>query len=176
MEPKNTFTTKRLRLRPFYPGDKQHFYELNEDPEVLKYTGDSPFQSVEDARRFLEQYDHYEQYGFGRWAVLRKTDNMYLGWCGLKYTPYVDEVDIGFRFFRKYWGHGYATEAAQACLDYAFNVLQLDEVVGRAMNKNKASIRVLKKIGMSFLKSFDFEGHPGSYYHITTIKKAQSWN
>lgn len=146
--------------------DAENAYFLNLDPEVIQYTGDPPFKSVEEAGIFLTKYDHYRKYGFGRWAVIRKTDDAFLGWCGLKYSPDVDEYDVGFRFFKKYWNKGYATEAAKACLELGFEKYALPIIVGRAMTANKGSIRVLEKIGLTFFKNFDFEGHEGVIYKL----------
>lgn len=157
-------TTQRLTLRQLTPEDAEHCYLLNADPEVIRYTGDDAFTDVEAARNFLEGYDHYEKYGFGRWAVIRKEDGAFLGWCGLKYTPETDEYDIGFRFFKKYWNQGYATEAALACLDYGFEKLGLKTIIGRAMKANTASVKVLDKIGMVYWKPMDFHGGEGVVY------------
>lgn len=65
--------TNRLFLREITPDDAETAYLLNLDPEVIKYTGDEPFTSIEEARKFLENYDHYRKYGFGRWAVINKS-------------------------------------------------------------------------------------------------------
>jgi [ribosomal protein S5]-alanine N-acetyltransferase len=92
--------TTRLYLREMTAADAENAYLLNLDPDVIRYTGDDPFESIEAARTFLEQYDHYQKYGFGRWAVIRKTDDAFLGWCGLKYTKDLDEYDLGFRFLK----------------------------------------------------------------------------
>ena len=150
--------TPRLILREITVEDAKVAYELNLDPEVIQYTGDEPFKSIEEARNFLEGYDHYKKYGFGRWAVINKSDNEFLGWCGLKYTPFLDEYDIGFRFFKKHWNKGYATEAALACLEAGFTKFEMKMIVGRAMPENKASINVLKKIGLEFWKEKVSEG------------------
>lgn len=158
--------TARTKIRPLSPDDAEHFYSLNQDPEVLKYTGDDPFETVNAAKEFLKQYDQYEKYGLGRWAVISKENGEFLGWCGLKYTPETNEYDLGYRFYKKYWNRGYATETSQAFIDYGLNTLKLDEIVGRAMAANAASVRVLQKIGMEFFKAFDFEGHPGVIYSI----------
>jgi len=80
-------STPRLLLREMTPEDAGNLYYLNLDPEVIRYTGDPPFDSILDAEIFLNRYDHYQKYGFGRWAVIRKLDNAFLGWCGLKYSP-----------------------------------------------------------------------------------------
>ena len=158
--------TKRTKIRPLTPEDAEHFHMLNQDPEVLRYTGDDPFKNVDAARAFLKQYDQYEKYGLGRMAVIDKKTQDFLGWCGLKYSPETREYDIGYRFYRKYWNMGYATETSRAFIDYGLNTLKLDEIVGRAMTDNAASIRVLQKTGMVFLKAFDFEGHHGVIYTI----------
>lgn len=147
------FETPRLLLREMTPEDAENAYILNLDTEVLRYTGDDPFESVEEAREFLEKYESYEKYGFGRWAVILKETGEYLGWCGLKYTPELDEFDIGYRLMKKFWGKGYATEAAEACLNLGFNQFGMKTIVGRAMPENEASVRVLEKIGLTYLKN-----------------------
>ena len=162
-------TTKRLGLRPLQPDDAPYFFQLNEDPEVLRYTGDLPFADVEAARQFLKQYDQYERYACGRFAVLRLSDSAWLGWCGLKYKPEVEQTDIGFRFFRRHWGQGYATEAAEACLAYGLETLGFPTIVGRAMQANHASIRVLEKIGMRFVEGILFEGEAGVLYETPIV-------
>ncbi len=158
--------TERLYLREMTIKDAESAYLLNLDLEVLKYTGDKPFKSIENAKQFLENYDHYKKYNFGRWAVINKSTNEFLGWCGLKYTPKLDEYDIGFRFFKKHWNKGYATESAKACLNLGFNKYKITEIVGRAMTENIGSIKVLEKIGLTFFKSFCFDGEKGLIYKI----------
>jgi ribosomal-protein-alanine N-acetyltransferase len=163
---KTILETQRCYLRELLVDDARDFYELNADPEVIKYTGDKPFGSINEAKVFLGNYNQYALYGYGRWAVIDKTTNEFLGWCGLKYSPDLDEVDLGFRFFRKYWNQGYATETAKACVAYGFNHLNLDKIVGRAMEANIGSVKVLEKTGMSFVGKFEFELHPGALYQI----------
>ncbi len=158
--------TERLYLRELTPEDSEDFYLLNKDTEVIKYTGDVAFESIESARIFLENYDHYKKYNLGRWVVINKSDNKFLGWCGLKYSEYINEYDIGFRFFIKYWNKGYATESAKACINLGFNRFGISEIVGRVMSKNTSSIRVLEKIGLTYFKDFDFEGEEGYIYKI----------
>nr|WP_294860712.1 GNAT family N-acetyltransferase [uncultured Fluviicola sp.] len=145
--------TSRLYLREMTPEDAEVAYLLNLDPEVLRYTGDDPFESVAEAKAFLENYASYRTYGFGRWGMILKETGEYLGWCGLKYTPELDEFDIGYRLMKKFWGKGYATEAAEACLELGFNQFELKTIVGRALPVNVASIRVLEKIGLSYLEN-----------------------
>ncbi|MCE3259502.1 MAG: GCN5-related N-acetyltransferase [Bacteroidetes bacterium] len=144
--------TDRLYLREMTPDDAEQAYLLNLDPEVIRYTGDVAFASVEEARNFLMNYESFKKYGFGRWAVIDKQSHEFLGWCGLKYSPEINEYDIGFRFFKKHWGKGYATESAMACLDLGFNRFNMPSIVGRAAKENHASINVLKKLGLTYLK------------------------
>lgn len=158
--------TNRTYLREMTIEDAENAFQLNLDPDVVKYTGDKPFDSIEDASVFLSNYDHYKKYGFGRWGVINKNGNQFLGWCGLKYTSTLDEFDIGFRFFKKYWNKGFATETAKACIDFGFKEFKMKEVVGRAMKENIGSIRVLEKIGLKYYKPFDFDGKDGVIYKI----------
>lgn len=159
--------TERTYLREITKEDAENAYLLNLDPEVIKYTGDVSFESIEEARTFLEGYDHYKKYGFGRWAVIRKSDHRFLGWCGLKYSVDKNEFDIGFRFFKDCWNKGFATESAKACLELGFNTFNMQEIVGRAMKENLASINVLKKLGMKFKEFSDCGENEGVIYSIT---------
>lgn len=93
-------------MRPFRAEDGAMMYALNEDNEVLQYTGDTQFADVDAATIFLRDYDQYEKYGVGRLMVIPKETGETLGWCGLKYHPDADEYDIGYRFFKKHWGKG----------------------------------------------------------------------
>lgn len=161
---KTILQTPRLILREFHLEDAENFYELNRNPNVIKFTGDSSFQSISEAEEFLKNYKDYERNGYGRWAVTEKDSSEFLGWCGLKFDG--KETDIGFRFFEKHWNKGFATESAKACLEYGFNELNLHEIVGRAMKENIGSVKVLGKIGMKFIKEMEFELHPGVLYRI----------
>ncbi|GAB4348330.1 MAG: GNAT family N-acetyltransferase [Flammeovirgaceae bacterium] len=159
--------TERAIMRKLTAEDAEDFYALNLDEEVLKYTGDKPFENLQTAKKFLMNYDQYEKYGVGRLAVIEKTTSKFIGWCGLKYNSDEDEYDIGFRFFRDYWNKGFATETAKRCLDYGFNELGIVRIVGRAMKENIASIKVLEKIGMTFKETFNFDGYDEVIYELT---------
>nr|WP_255669524.1 GNAT family N-acetyltransferase [Myroides oncorhynchi] len=156
-----------MLLRELTTADAENFYQLNLNPNVIRYTGDDTFSDVEEAHVFLANYSDYKRNGYGRWAVIRKEDNAFLGWCGLKYNADIDETDIGFRFYEEYWNMGYATESAKACLDYGFSQLRQKVIIGRAMKDNIASIKVLEKIGLRYDRAFDFDGHTGVLYVIT---------
>ena len=163
---KTIVETNRLILREFNINDAENFYRLNLNPNVIQYTGNSAFKNIEEAQFFLENYKDYLENGFGRWAVIEKSTQLFLGWCGLKYDTFSNETDIGFRFFEEYWNNGFASESAKACLDYGFEKINLKTIIGRAMAENIASIKVLEKIGLQFEKEFDFNGNKGVIYKI----------
>lgn len=158
--------TERIYLRLMTPADAHHAYELNSDPEVIRYTGDDAFESVEAAETFLANYKDYEKHGVGRWAVIRKEDGAWLGWCGLKYMPETQEVDLGYRLHQCYWGKGYATEAAKASLAYGFEKFNYPFIIGRVLVENKASIKVLENCGLLLIGEKSFHGAEGLYYKI----------
>ncbi|WP_196140194.1 GNAT family N-acetyltransferase [Aliikangiella sp. G2MR2-5] len=146
--------TKRLILKQFSEEDAEGFYLMNLDKEVLRFTGDKPFSSVEETRAFINAYQEYEKNGFGRWSLYLKENNRYIGFSGLRRSSDTDLVDIGFRIVRDYWNQGVATESANACLELAFDRYKVDKVVARAMINNKASLAVIKKLGMRFQNDF----------------------
>lgn len=156
--------TDRLILREITVLDASFFYHLNLDEAVMRYTGDVAFESVLKAQTFIESYPDYIKNGYGRWVVLLKPNLEEIGWCGLK-KHNNGEVDLGYRFFKNFWGKGFATESASACLDYGFNTLGLQEIIGRVAQKNLNSVNVLKKIKMNFWKIDDCKGIGDSLYY-----------
>ncbi|WP_159799413.1 GNAT family N-acetyltransferase [Flavobacterium sp. MK4S-17] len=163
---KQILETNRLILRELNPNDAKSFYDLNSNPNVIKYTGNSAFKNVGEAREFLESYQVYRLNGYGRWAVIEKTTNKFIGWCGLKFDEMENETDIGFRFFEEEWNKGYATESAVACVRYGFENLKLKCIIGRAMKENIGSIKVLEKIGLKYEKDIEFDGKEAVIYKI----------
>jgi RimJ/RimL family protein N-acetyltransferase len=143
--------TERLLLREMTEADAEHLVRLSQNPNVIKYLPDPPLSGVEEAVRLLQTVI-FPQYvnRIGRWAVILKERGEFIGWCGLKYYAEVNEYDLGYRFFEEYWGRGYATEAAQAVLQYGIERLRNARIVGKAMTANAGSRRVLEKIGLVF--------------------------
>jgi len=158
--------TPRLLLRELQPTDAQSFYALNANPNVIRYTGNTAFAIVEEAKEFLENYNDYQLNGYGRWAVILKDSGQFIGWCGLKYDADTQQTDIGFRFFEEEWGKGYATESAEVCLQIGFDQFGLASIVGRAMKANSASIRVLEKLGLTYEQDIVLDGEEAVLYQI----------
>ena len=140
-------TTERLILRRLDLDDAQSFVELGTDPEVLRYTGAAPMNTLDDARSVLQELqERYARDDFGRWAMIRREDGQFLGWCGLRRLER-EGVDLGFWVLRRFWGQGYATEAARASIDLAFERYALPFLLGRAVAENGASRAVLARLG-----------------------------
>lgn len=158
--------TSRILLRETTPNDAKAVFDLNNDPEVIKYTGDPPFSSIGAARLFLKSYDHFEKYQRGRWAVCDKMTNEFLGWCGLKYHEDNGENDLGYRLYKKEWNKGYTTEASHLALQYGFRRLGLDSIIARADKANGASLKVMQKLGLSYEMDFIENGHVFKQYRI----------
>lgn len=167
--------TQRLYLRELSQHDEYEIFKLNLDPEVLKYTRDIPFKKVEDAKKFLQEYDQYSKYNMGRWAVCLNETDKFIGWCGLKYHTNPRMVEVGYRFYKEFWGKGYATESTKASIDYGFNTLLLHEIYAHVHKDNLASIKVIENCGLQYLKSDIYDGMPAQLFKITnpnyTIKQ-----
>ena len=144
--------TDRLLLRSFVEDDASLLYELNSDPAVTVYTLDL-MTDPEQAKKVINEViiPQYTLYNHGRWAVNLKDGLQFIGWCGLKYVAERNEVDLGYRLMKKFWGKGYATEAAFASLEYGFDKINLQQIVGRALPGNLASIKVLEKCNMQYV-------------------------
>ena len=161
LERENIIETERLLLRDITLEDKEAMFKLNSDPRVLKYTGEPAIRSIEEMEKaIIRRSIEYKKYGYGRWATFLKDGKKFVGWAGLAYLPEFDEIDLGYRFLAEYWGLGLATEASRAILNYGFDTLKLGRIVAIAVKENKASIRVMEKVGMEFEKFAPYE--PGS--------------
>ncbi|MES2330955.1 MAG: GNAT family N-acetyltransferase [Bacteroidota bacterium] len=163
------FETERLLFREFTTDDAQLIYELNSNPDVVKYVHEEPTTDLNVALssiidRIIPQYTNY---GYGRWAMHLKESLEFIGWCGLKYRPERNEVDLGYRFKQPYWGKGYATEAALTTLEYGFASLQIPVITAMAHIDNTASLRVIEKCGMHFQRFEEVEGCPVKTYILS---------
>lgn len=142
--------SQRLMLRAFQPGDAPDLFALNSNEKVMRYTGEQPFSNIKAAEDFINDYQHYADHGFGRWAVIGRESDRFLGFCGLRRDPVSLEVDLAYRFFPENWSRGIATEAALCALDAGFKTFELPEIIGLAMRENLPSITILQKLGMRF--------------------------
>ncbi|WP_378177849.1 GNAT family N-acetyltransferase [Aquimarina sp. SS2-1] len=145
-------------LREITLKDTADMFRLHSNPNVQKYTGEPPVASLEEMEQAIQaRIINYKKYGYGRWATFLKDKMKFVGWAGLAYLPEFDEIDLGYRFLPEYWGMGVATEASRAILEYGFKHLKLKRIIAIAIKENKASIRVMEKVGMQFDKFAPYE-------------------
>ncbi len=147
--PTPTLRTARLRLRPFTETDTDAIYALQSNPRVLRYWDAPPWKERAQAERFLARCKQMAQEGSGaRLAIERAVDGSFIGWCVLmNWEPTYRSALLGYCLDEPAWGQGYATEAAGALLQWAFNTLDLNRVQSEADTRNIASGRVLEKLG-----------------------------
>lgn len=159
----------RLNFREFTEADAQLVYDLNSAEAVLKYIHEAPASDLNSALRTIREriIPQYREHGYGRWALHLKSNNAFIGWCGLKYRPESGETDLGYRLMQNAWNQGYASEAAKASLDFGFNQLGLPAITARAQLENVASLRVLEKVGMQFIEYDTVDGLPVKTYHLS---------
>ena len=154
------FTSERLGFRNWKASDLEAFARMNAHPEVMRFFPN--VLSHDASRKAMKGYqEHLHKRGYTYFAVEIRQTNEFTGFIGLKYqdfeAPYTPAVDIGWRLLPEYWGKGYATEGARRCLEYAFETLGIHRVVSHCPTVNRPSERVMQKIGMEKMGTFD---HP----------------
>ncbi|TPH15121.1 GNAT family N-acetyltransferase [Litorilituus lipolyticus] len=153
--------SERLSYRLMDQNDGEILWQLDQDPEVMKYISGGKINTMDDINTIflprMAKYTNPEQ-GWGLWQVCDKISQEYLGWVLVRPMdffsdePKYKDIELGWRFFKKAWGKGYATEAAQAIKDALVEQTDIDYVSAIALEENVGSINIMKKIGMTFLK------------------------
>jgi RimJ/RimL family protein N-acetyltransferase len=149
--------TGRLILRPFTLDDAEAWLPLISLPDIIRYTGDTPAESVAQAREVLltRPLRDYAVHGYGRMAVIEKASSRLVGFSGLKYLEDLREVDVGYRFLPDCWGKGYATESARVLMEQGRRKHGIARFVGMVHPENPASSHVLEKLGLRFERLLD---------------------
>ena len=144
--------TERLSYRPLEPGDAEALHAVWGDPEVMRYLPAEPSSSIDEtAERIARHVKRFDESGYGLCAVAERESGRVVGVCGLFPVEWTGpDVEVAYHFGREVWNRGYASEAAGAWVATAFRSLGLDRVVALAFPANRASTRVMEKIGMSF--------------------------
>jgi len=157
--------TARLSLREFTPADVNALEAVLGDPIAMQYYP-AAFNRNEVEEWIERNVERYQRDGYGLWAMLlRKTGDL-IGDCGcyLREMEGRSSVEIGYHVRRDLWGNGYATEAARACMRYAFDKLGLDRVISLIRPENRQSVRVAEKNGLVCEKIIFWRGYDHCIY------------
>lgn len=174
----DAISTPRLKLRRWLPGDREEFAAINNHPEVMRYLLRPLSRSESD--RMMERIEaHFERHGYGLWAVEVAASSRLAGFVGFQWTEFEADftpcVEIGWRLGREFWGNGYATEAARACLSYGFDALAFEAVFSFTSVVNVRSIAVMRRIGLRHLRNFPHPmiapGHELSEHVLYALKR-----
>lgn len=142
-------TTSRLTLRPFTPEDVDALYGILSGPSVLLYFPPGPPPTREVAARMIERIQrHWEERGYGLWAVESRATRELMGRCGLNLVAETGETEVDVILGAAFWGQGFATEAVRESLRYGFDRPGVERIIGIIHPGNAASRRVLEKVGM----------------------------
>jgi|SRR5450631_3574730 RimJ/RimL family protein N-acetyltransferase len=161
--------TDRLILRSWLAADREPFARVNRDPAVMEFM--PALLTAEESNSFVDRIEaHFEEHGFGLWAVELRDPTRFIGYVGLAVprfkAPFTPVVEIGWRLAPEVWRQGLATEAAHAVVRHAFEVLRIPNLVSFTVPANLPSRRVMEKLGMTHDPNDDFDhpllpnGHP----------------
>ncbi len=160
--------TARLHLRPLTLDDLMaHHHLVGSDPKV---TWHGKALTLEESQADLEhRIHHWDEHGFGMWAVVEKETGNLIGHAGLQMLEHTGEVEVGYYLGRPAWGKGIATEAGAACIRYGFETLRLRQIVAVVRPKNSASQKVLSKLGFQYVQNPHHYGFDVQYWRIEHV-------
>ena len=154
-----TVTTNRLVLRPFTEADTHPLHRILSKAAVIRYMPNTIPPPIEKVQKFIShQIAHWQEHGFGWWAVETHSSSGLIGWNGLQYLPETEEIEIGYLLDKPFWGQGLATEGAHVGLSYGFEKIKLDKIIALVHPDNTASQRVILKLGMIFANKARYFG------------------
>jgi len=172
-----TITTSRLVLRALSAKDLDPLYQVFGGKDVMRYFPSTDVPTRDQVQKMIShQLKHWDEHGFGWWALEPREKNELIGWSGLQFLPETDEIEVAYLLAPAYWGQGLATEAAKASLRYGFEELGLENVVAIVHPENAASRRVIEKLGMSFVDQTPYFGMDCCRYAIgpASFEKVQA--
>jgi [ribosomal protein S5]-alanine N-acetyltransferase len=164
--------TERLIMRQILPEDAQNIFDLDNNPNVMKYLGGKTVTNInvihDKINRIRIEYDKYK---IGRFAIILKETNEFIGWSGIQFVTeeennHINYYDLGYRLNEKFWEKGYGYESALPWVDYANNVMKIETLNAGAHIENIGSNKILQKLGMTFINEYDWEGNPWYWYDL----------
>ena len=173
---KDPIETERLILRELLESDAEKMFEMDSNPNVHIFVGKKPLKHIDETHehiRLIQQ--QYKKFGTGRWAVVLKETGEFIGWSGIKFITreinnHKDFYEIGYRFIEQHWGKGYATESGKAFIDHAFNIMKVDALYAYADEGNENSRKILEKLGLKYINSFEYEEETEVWYELKNPK------
>lgn len=160
-----TFTTERLRAERLTSDHLSELLRMHGDPDVMAQLG-----GVRDARQTAEyltrNLEHWTEHGYGLWIVYELAGDRPIGRAVLRHllVDVVDEVEVGYAFYREFWGRGLATEVATACVAFGRHRLRVPSLVGVTHPDNHGSQHVLRKVGLVYEREITLQGAPTSLF------------
>jgi len=154
-----TIITPRLALRPFSEKDVEPLLHIMNEADIMRYFPNPDPPAVERVQNLIARLlTHWEEHDYGWWAVAPLPDQPLAGWCGLTFLPETGETEVAYLLTKAWWGRGLATEAAQAALQFGFEKLGFEQIIAVVHPENRASIRVIEKLGMDFTGRYTYFG------------------
>jgi RimJ/RimL family protein N-acetyltransferase len=147
-----TIETAQLRLRPLSKADVPKWAQLiYADPDVTRYLPGPDATPLERTERLYQQFsNHWQNHGYGEWAVTDRETGAFLGQCGLNHIADISETELDYALAKHAWGRGLATEAANAAVQFAFETVGLRRLIGFVIPEHIASRRVLERLGFAY--------------------------
>lgn len=161
--------TERMLIRPLVMSDLPALSTILSDPEVMKYSVRGVCDEAA-TRKFIEWcLSCYNSHGVGPWALIDKITSELIGFCGVcpEAVAGQEEIGLGYRLAKRYWGKGLATESVRAVIDYTFNENFLDSLVAIIESENIASVCVVEKAGFNSFDNVEFQGLPVRLYRLS---------
>lgn len=160
--------TERLTLRPFREADVAPFFELSQDPDVMRYVGDRRVPTLQEVWRGIAGWiGHWALRGYGQWAIEERSSGRLIGRAGIINPAEWPGAEVGYLLGRAWWGHGYATEAARAAMDWGFEQFDFSDLISLIDPDNTASIAVATRLGESLRGETDLLGNRVLIYGIS---------
>ncbi|WP_282610415.1 GNAT family N-acetyltransferase [Pelagibius sp. Alg239-R121] len=167
--------TERLILEPFSPSHAETLNAMNADPEIMRYIGGRSVETLEETKAAIARVDaRWKNLGYSWWAILHRKEKEIIGAACVQNLANNEgaPLEIGWRLKSEFQGQGFATEAGQAAIDFAFEHLGVDYLVAVAHPDNKASHRVMERLGMTYVGIEEHYDAPCVVYalHETAVK------
>ncbi|MBE0697858.1 MAG: GNAT family N-acetyltransferase [Anaerolineaceae bacterium] len=162
-----TIKTERLFLRAWSMDNAEMLFQILQEKDILQYFPNPNPPSVDRVQRYIaHQLAHWQEYGYGHWAVVSQETKEVLGWVGLEYLTDVKETEVAYLLTRRVWGKGLATEAAQAAVRFGRENAGLRKIIGLVHPENTGSARVLQKCGLKYEQKVPLWGMDLEWYQV----------